>query len=128
MIESMRTIVTENECPKYETSTENLWSTIQDILISGWDKNCTPLHCLVHSLNPKFYSHEWLTGGTSHRVPPHMDGEISQGRKITFRRLFQDRDLLDEVEEGFVEFSTATGRFGGYDVVGDMGVKNPYNY
>ena len=57
-----------------------------------------------------------------------MDGEISQGRKIAFRRLFQDRDLLDEVEEGFVEFSTATGRFGGYDVVGDRGVKKPYNW
>ena len=28
MIESMRTIVMENECLKYETSAENLWSTI----------------------------------------------------------------------------------------------------
>ena len=79
MIESMRTIVMENECPEYEASTENLWSTIQDILISRWDKNCTPSHCLAHSLNPKFYSQEWLNGGPSHRVPPHMDGEISQG-------------------------------------------------
>ena len=56
-----------------------------------------------------------------------MDGEISQGRKIAFRRLFQDRDLLDEVEEGFVEFFTATGRFGDYYMVGDMGVNQPYN-
>ena len=32
------------------------------------------------------------------------------------------------MEEGFVEFSTATGRFGSYDVVGDKGVKNPYNW
>ena len=77
MIESMRTIVMDNECPKYETSTENLWSTIQDILISRWDKNCTPLHYLDHSLNPKFYSQEWLNGGPSLRVTPHMDGEIS---------------------------------------------------
>ena len=76
---------------------------------------------MAHSLNPKSYSQEWLNGGPSHRVPPHMDGEILQGRKIAFRWLFQDRDLLDEVEEGFVEFSTATRRFGGYDVVGDMG-------
>ena len=45
MIESMRSIVMENECPEYETSTKNLWSTIQDILISVWDKNYTPLHC-----------------------------------------------------------------------------------
>ena len=28
MIESMMTIVMENECLEYETSTENLWSTI----------------------------------------------------------------------------------------------------
>ena len=77
MIEFMRTIVMENECPEYETSTENLWSTIQDILISRWDKNCTPLHCLVYTLNPKLYSQEWLNGGPSHRVCPHMDGDIS---------------------------------------------------
>ena len=126
MIEFMRTIVMENEWLDYETSIENLWSIIQDILISSWDKNCTPLHCLAHSLNPKFYSQEWLTGGTvtSHRVPPHMDGEISQRRKIAFRRLFQDRDILDEVEEGFVEFSTASGRFGGYEVLRDRGLRN----
>ena len=59
MIESMRTIVMENECRENETSVKNVWSTIQDILISRWDKNCTPLHCLAHSLNPKFYSQEW---------------------------------------------------------------------
>ena len=47
---------------------------------------------------------------------------------IACRRLYQDRDSLDEVEEGFVEFSIATGRFGGYDVVGNRGVKNPYNW
>jgi Protein of unknown function (DUF 659) len=63
MIESMKTIVMENESPEYGTSTESLWSTIQDILLSRWNKNCTPLHCLAHSLNPKFYSQEWLTAG-----------------------------------------------------------------
>ena len=47
---------------------------IRDILISRWDKNCTPLHCLAHSLNPKLYSQEWLK--PSRRVPPHMDGEV----------------------------------------------------
>ena len=88
MIETMKTIVLENECPEYGTSTESLWSTIQDILIARWGKNCTPLHCLAHSLNPRFYSQEWLNGGSSHRVHPHMDEEISQGRKIAFKRLY----------------------------------------
>ena len=79
-------------------------------------------------MNPKFYSHDWLNGGKrpSHRVPPHMDGEISQGRKLEFRRLLQDRDMLEEVEEGFAMFSTATRRFGGYEVLRDKGVKKPY--
>ena len=54
-----------------------------------------------------------------------MDGEISQGMNLAFRSLFHDRDLLDEVEEGFVEFSTATRRFGGYDVVGDRELRSP---
>ena len=57
-----------------------------------------------------------------------MDREISQGRKTTFRRLLHDRDMIEEVEEGFAEFSTANGRFGGYDVVGDRGVKKPYSW
>jgi hypothetical protein len=55
-----------------------------------------------------------------------MDGEISQGRKDAFRRIFQDRAYLDEVKEGFIEFSTGTGRFGGYDVLRDKGAKKPY--
>ena len=33
--------------------------------------------------------------------------------------------MLEEVEEGFVDFSTGTGIFGGYDVLRDRGVRNP---
>jgi hypothetical protein len=40
--------------------------------------------------------------------------------KDAFRRIYQDRASLDEVE-GFVEFSTNTKRFGGYDVLKDRG-------
>ena len=37
IIESINTIVMENECREYETLVKNLWSTIQDILIPRWD-------------------------------------------------------------------------------------------
>jgi len=47
------------------------------------------------------------------------------GKKDAFRRIFQDRAYLDEVDEGFIEFSTGTGRFGGYDVLRDRGAKKP---
>ena len=134
MIESVKTIVMENEFTEYGTSIESLWSTIQIILLSRWDKNCTPLHYLAHSLNPKFHSQEWLTANVdpSPRFPPHMDGEISQGRKVAFRSIYQDKALLNEIEVGFTEFSTGTKRFGGYDVLEDGGqrglsmVDNPW--
>eukprot|EP00253_Pinus_taeda_P027275 PITA_27275 len=128
MIESVRSIIIQSECPEYETSPEAFCDTIQNILVSRRDKNCTPLHCLAHSLNPKDYSHEWLNGGPSCRFPLHMDGEISQGRKEAFKRIFQDSALLDEVEDAFAKFSTGSGRFGGYDVIKDRGAKKPYSW
>lgn len=92
MIESMRSIILQSECLKYKTSSKAFFTTIQDILVSIWDKNCTPLHCLSHSLNPKYYNHEWLNGGPSHKFPPHMDGEISQGKKDALKQNFHDRE------------------------------------
>jgi len=56
MIKSMKTVVLEHECPEYGTLAKTLFTTIQDILINMWDKNCTPLHYLAHSLNPKYYT------------------------------------------------------------------------
>jgi len=57
MIESMGTIILLSEYPEYETSSEAAFTTMQDTLASRWDMNCTPLHCLAHSLNPKYYNH-----------------------------------------------------------------------
>ena len=125
MIESVKNIILQSECPEYETSPEAFCDTIQNILVTKWDKNCTLLHCLAHSLNLKYYSHEWLNGGPSRRFPPHMDGEISQGRKEAFRQIFLDIALLDDVEDAFAEFSIGSGRFGGYDVIRDRGLRSP---
>ena len=57
-----------------------------------------------------------------------MDSEISQGRKDAFRWVFQDRALLDEVEDSFAEFSIGTSRFVGYDLIRDRGAKKPYSW
>lgn len=48
VIESVRSIILQSECSEYETSPEAFCGTIQDIFVSRWDKNCTPLHCLAH--------------------------------------------------------------------------------
>jgi hypothetical protein len=55
-----------------------------------------------------------------------MNMGILDGRKIMLRMLFQDRAMIDKVEEGHVEFSTSTGRFKGYYVIIDGGIKKPY--
>jgi hypothetical protein len=84
------------------------------------------LHCFYYSLNPKYYSNDWLNGRPSHRFSPHMDGEISQGRKDAFRRIYQDRASFDEVEDGFVEFPLALGNLEAMMCSKTRGVKNPY--
>jgi hypothetical protein len=128
MIKFMRTIILQNEFPDYETLTKIFFTTLQDILISNWNKNCTHLHCLAHSLSPKYYNSEWFSGGTSRRFPPHMDHELSEGRKEAFRRLYQDRASFDEVEAGFIDFSTTNDRFSSYDVLRDRGAKKLYRF
>lgn len=77
MIEFVKTIIVQNECLEYGTSIGNVFTTIQDILITRWDKNCTPLYFLALSLNPRFYSDEWVNGGPSCRFR-HMDGESGE--------------------------------------------------
>jgi len=62
MIEFVRTIILQSECLEYGTSSDAFFTTIHDMFVSRWDKNSTPFYCLAHSLNPKYYSHEWLNG------------------------------------------------------------------
>jgi hypothetical protein len=126
MIESMRTIILQNESPEYGIPTKIFFTIIQDILINRWNKNCTPLHCLAHSLNLKYYNSELLSGGTSSGFPPHMDHKLLEGRKEAFRWLYHDRASFDEVEVGFINFSTASRRFSSYDVLRDRGAKKPH--
>eukprot|EP00253_Pinus_taeda_P028015 PITA_28015 len=92
----------------------------------GWDSMIESVTSII--LQNECPDHEWLNGGPSRRFPPHMDGEISQGRKEAFKQIFQDSALLVEVEDAFAEFSIGSGRFGGYDVIRDRGAKKPYSW
>ncbi|XP_075659018.1 uncharacterized protein LOC142628868 [Castanea sativa] len=86
----------------------SFWSVVYDILIDRWTKNCTPLHCLAHSLNPKYYSIEWLSENPK-RVAPHRDYEISMERCKCLDRYFEDGNELSVVKFEFAAFSG--GRF-----------------
>ncbi|XP_075638406.1 uncharacterized protein LOC142610479 [Castanea sativa] len=86
----------------------SFWSVVYDILIDRWTKNCTPLHCLAHSLNPKYYSMEWLSENPK-CIAPHRDYEISMEMSKCLDRYFEDGNELSVVKFEFAAFSG--GRF-----------------
>jgi hypothetical protein len=52
MIEKVKAIIFRHE-GKQEGEVSTFYNVVYDILIDWWTKNCTPLHCMAHSLNPK---------------------------------------------------------------------------
>jgi hypothetical protein len=52
MIEKVKAIKFLHE-GKQEGEVSTFYNVVYDILINRWTKNCTPLHCMAHSLNPK---------------------------------------------------------------------------
>ena len=52
MIEKVKAIIFRHE-GKQEGEVSTFYNVMYDILIDRWTKNCTTLHCMAHSLNPK---------------------------------------------------------------------------
>ncbi|KAL5164475.1 hypothetical protein HKD37_18G049793 [Glycine soja] len=75
-------------CPFYDA--------VYQVLIVRWTKSYTLLHCLVHSLNPRYYSDRWLHENHS-KVAPYRDAKISRERMKCFQRLFPNSDDFDKV-------------------------------
>ncbi|XP_058010224.1 uncharacterized protein LOC110671880 [Hevea brasiliensis] len=97
---------------------------VHRILVDRWAKSNTPLHCLAHSLNPRFYSEQWLQEGEG-RVPPHMDGEVSIERIKCFRGIFSNEDERIRANDEFANFSLKSGPFADPDSIGSMYVTDP---
>ncbi|XP_066313441.1 uncharacterized protein [Miscanthus floridulus] len=74
MIEKVKKVIYRYE-GKQEDEESSLYSVIYDILIARWTKGNNPLHCLAHSLNPRYYSKKWIEEGPG-REPPHKDKEV----------------------------------------------------
>jgi hypothetical protein len=53
MIEKVKKVIYRHE-GKEEDEHSELYSVIYDILIARWTKGNNPLHCLAHSLNPRY--------------------------------------------------------------------------
>ncbi|XP_030939817.1 uncharacterized protein LOC115964695 [Quercus lobata] len=107
MIEKVKAVIYRHEGLE-DDQYSSFWVVVYDILINRWTKNSTPLHCLAHSLNPKYYSIEWISENPK-RIPPHRDHEISMERSKCLERYFEDENDLTVVKYEFAKFSG--GRF-----------------
>ncbi|KAL7162516.1 hypothetical protein ACSBR2_042915 [Camellia fascicularis] len=63
MIENMKAIIFEHEDKDHIIGQSDFFDTIHEILEARWTKSNTPLHCIAHSLVPKYYHESWLQGG-----------------------------------------------------------------
>ncbi|XP_026425561.1 uncharacterized protein LOC113321847 [Papaver somniferum] len=71
MIDEVKSIIHRHEgLQEYDISPFHM--VVDGILTDRWSKSSTPLHSLAHSLNPRYYSRQWLDERPG-RVPPHRD-------------------------------------------------------
>ncbi|RDX92523.1 hypothetical protein CR513_25325, partial [Mucuna pruriens] len=80
-----------------------------------WTKSCTLLHCLTHSLNPRYYSDEWLQE-VSNRIPPREEEDISMERKCLKKKM----NALE-----YANFSLKTNNFASFDSTEDKWTLDP---
>ena len=52
MIKKVKTVIYRHKSLE-DDEYSSFCGVVYDILIDQWTKNCTPLHCLAHFLNPK---------------------------------------------------------------------------
>ena len=55
MIENVKKVIYNKE-KKEQDEESSFFTVVYDILIGRWTKSNTPLHCLAHSLNPRYYT------------------------------------------------------------------------
>ncbi|GMQ11319.1 hypothetical protein CsSME_00053987 [Camellia sinensis var. sinensis] len=99
MIENVKAIIFEHEDKDNIIGQSNFFDMIHEILEARWTKSNTSLHCIAHSLVPKYYHESWLQGGSNgiRRLAPPEDEKVSTNRSKCFERLFQKIQLVCEM-------------------------------
>ncbi|XP_042401119.1 uncharacterized protein LOC121991167 [Zingiber officinale] len=120
MIEKMRVAISKGAHSK----DSKFYEVVHNILVERWNKSNTPLHCLAHSLNPRYYSHEWLQESPN-RLPPHRDIEVSRERKKCIERYNSNSSERRSVNEEFDSFSATIDDFSNNDAMRDRGLMSP---
>ncbi|KAL7246364.1 hypothetical protein ACSBR2_001471 [Camellia fascicularis] len=88
-------------------------SPVLHLVYDIWNKSNTPLHCMAHSLVPKYCCHAWLQDGSNGvpRMSPHEDHEVSMNRSKCLKRLFPNQTDLRKVYAEYRAFSSGSDYF-----------------
>ncbi|XP_074374390.1 uncharacterized protein LOC141714792 [Apium graveolens] len=107
MIEEVREKIFEEEGLNIKDGESEFFNDIHNILETRWNKSNTPLHCMAHSLVPRYYSEAWLKsgGGIVSRVAPNEDKEISLNRSKCFKKMFTNPEDLRKINAEYGMFS-----------------------
>ncbi|XXG79431.1 hypothetical protein AAC387_Pa09g0501 [Persea americana] len=109
MIEKVKGAIYRHEGKRLD-ETSTFYDVVHKILVDRWNKNNTPLHCLAHSLNPRYYSEHWLHEDPS-RVAPH-------------RTMEERKRIIKE----FADFSSKSGEFADVDSIRDRHDMDPKSW
>ncbi|KAH7571463.1 hypothetical protein JRO89_XS04G0057000 [Xanthoceras sorbifolium] len=126
MIEKMKIVIFRKE-RKQLNEELRFFDVVHGILVERWTKSSTPLYCLAHSLNPRYYHDSWLEECPD-RVPPHKDTEITRERKKCLERYFSNPEERRKIYGEFASFSGAIEDFAGANSMEDRGFMSPMKW
>lgn len=126
MIEKVKVAIYRQEGKEHDEHS-HFYKVVHNILVSRWTKSTSPLHCMAYSLNPRYYSMEYLHGAPN-RIPPHQDSEISKERKECLKKYFANEDERRSVNEEFASFSACLEEFSSSDSINDRGKMKPMKW
>ncbi|XP_077239687.1 uncharacterized protein LOC143880580 [Tasmannia lanceolata] len=126
MIEKVRAAIYRKEGKRKEEESK-FFDVVHEILVARWNKSNTPLYCLAHSLNPRYYSEQWLSEDSS-RVPPHKDAEIYTERMKCFKRYFTNSSDHTRANVEFAQFSMKSGLFNDVDSINERFTIKPHEW
>ncbi|XP_058180780.1 uncharacterized protein LOC131299188 [Rhododendron vialii] len=123
MIEKVKCVIYKHEEKHLEDESE-FYDVVHKI---RWNKNNTPLHCLAHALNPRYYSDIWLEEDPK-QVPPHKDEEVTNERKKCLKWYLNDSTERTKANMEYAKFSTKEGSFSDVDSIEDRYNMDPHSW
>lgn len=128
-VEEVKRRIFDHEDQDLKEGYSTFFNAIHEILEARWNKSNTPLHCMAHSLLPKYYSENWLQGLDGvRRVAPNEDEEVTLNRDKCFRRLFPKSEELQKVYKEYGAFACGLEYFGQPHVMAARATEEPLSW